>query len=262
MLPILYILIVNILGFILKSYGLDRHIIFLGFRFHLVTTLPVFLLFNKKIFADVIQYFKQIDFHKGFYPVFVVFLSAVVLPAVLYFANLTKYTDPDYLYELGASSVIDYPIYLIWNLPQMLVFTAFLYYISRNLKFKFLIVFFVTMFSFAYEFIPKDVSTIPLNDIYILILASLLLSICSLRLNIYLCSIIMITIFWAHILVFGNLSVVLLNLLLARNYNTWEGILVPDKILGNYILLIQLSITIILFLPTLLLNSYKRNIKS
>jgi hypothetical protein len=260
LLPFIIIIAINIFGYLLKSFGLDRHIIILGFRFHLATTLPLVILFNKKAFEFIITQIKQFSFRKGFYTIFALFLCAAVFPAAMYLKGLCSFTDPDYLYELGVSSVIDYPVYLLWNLPQLLIFSGFLFYVSGGKKSGFLLVFLVAVFSFAYEFLPVYGSPVVYNDIYLLLLAALLFAVCISGLNIYLSSLVMFTVFWGNILIFGNYSGVILKLLLARNYTRWDGILAPDKSFGNYVILIQFGIAVILFLPTLLLNSNKQKI--
>ena len=71
----------------------------------------------------------------------------------LFFLKRIEIGDPEYFYEFGISSIADYPIYLIWNFPQIILLYFFLVKVSFLSKFRFITVAVVIFFLFAFEFV-------------------------------------------------------------------------------------------------------------
>ena len=256
MLIILFLALLNLVGFTLRYFDLDRYIILLGFRFHVAAVLPFTLLLIKKEFSFIKGFLKVNVFSK-----FGIYVIAIILPlfviAGAYLLNYVSITDPDYFYEFGLSSIVDYPVYLLWNLPQLIMVGLFLLYASGKSRFSFPAALTSALFLFPYEFIPtgKEIFQVfPVIQTSILILfASTLLIL--LKKNIYMSSAIIFTVIWSGVLLFGSLSKTIINLFFARNYDSWEGFITAVKHYENLNLMIFSGLSLIFILVYLIVNS-------
>ncbi|MEI7812749.1 MAG: hypothetical protein WCJ01_10035 [Ignavibacteria bacterium] len=259
MLPIIIIVVINLLGFLLKSYGLDRHLIFTGFRFHISCVLPVLLFIFKKEYFDEI---KEDLLHPKQREYFLTFLfitiPAVVLLSVLYLMRLLDMADPDYFYELGITSIIDYPVYLFWNFPQLLILTAFLSASARTFRFRFPVILGCLILLFAFEFIPEKQAAFPVMDAVNMASAAILFAVFLTAIkNLYLFVAVVFSVTWINILLFGSRSGLLVNLFLARNYNQWDGFFEVSKAYSQYIIPAQIVITLLLFIISFVIRLKK-----
>jgi hypothetical protein len=142
----------------------------------------------------------------------------------LYILQKIDIGDPDYFYEFGISSIADYPIYLIWNFPQMILFFFFLVSVSSISKFKFFTVAAAIFLLFAFELVSINKTIIPFRDLGILISCCIIYSILiNYYRNIYWFGVSLFTLLWLAILAFGSSSKTMINLLFASQYNNWEG---------------------------------------
>jgi len=221
---ILAIIIVNAGGLCLRYFNLSTYIIIIGFRFHISFVLPFIIVFR----TDFLPYIKK-SFLLPEKKNFSIFLFLIILPLLIEVGGLIilqkiDIGDPDYFYEFGISSIADYPIYLIWNFPQMILFFFFLESVSSISKFKYIAVAAVIFLLFAFELVSINKPTIPFQDLGILISCSIIFSIlinyCR---NIYWFGVSLFTILWLAILAYGSSSKTIINLLFASQYNNWEG---------------------------------------
>ena len=122
---VIAVIIVNAIGLSLRYFDLDRYLIFIGFRFFLSLILPLLIVIRYSLFSKLKEILKQPKYNKTFQPLGWIFIPLIIVLIVLYFTKRIDVGDPDYFYEFGLSSIFDYPIYLIWNLPQLLFFVGF-----------------------------------------------------------------------------------------------------------------------------------------
>ena len=244
---ILAIILVNAAGLVLNYFNLDSYIILVGFRFHLSFVLPFLLILMNINTTKLKQNLLHPLYNKTFQPLSWIFLPFIILLAVLFILKKIEIGDPDYFYEFGLSSVVDYPIYLIWNLPQLLMFTAFLILIQPSLKFQSLSTMFITFLLFVFEFIPLHKAKLDVIDLVSLLLASLSIGfLVKYFQNIYWLAVIIFTIFWENLLAFGSGSPAMIHILFASQYESWDGFFDVAKNLHSYLLPFQLFITMVI----------------
>lgn len=257
MLPVIAVILVNITGFLLKYNALDRYIIAGGFRFHLSLMLPFFIILlnndNRKILKE---YLADIKDRKYLLSISFVVIPAAILFLVLFILRSSDIADPDYFYELGLTSVIDFPVYFFWNLPQLLMLVLFLFISSRKLKYKMPVNFILLITLFIYEFIPLNKGSFTFIEPSILLLAALGFTIFQLRVkNIYLFALVIFSSLWIDVLMFGSNSSVLVKMLLAKTYNEWGGFFEVNKNYYAYIMIGHFSIALIYIVISLMFNS-------
>lgn len=227
---ILIILITNILGYTLRYFGLETYFVLLGFRFHLSSLLPLLILIKKENRQKVKIHFKKFELGKISKTLIWILLAAAVIIIVLFITTNAEFVEPEYFYEFGLSSIVDYPIYLIWNLPQIIFLYIFLSFIKQNFERKFAAITLVLFTLFLFELIPAPKhNLIPFNLItYLIIVISL--SISFLRFdNIYRFGIYLFSIFWIAVLIFGSSSKELIHLFFATQYSGWDGFIEINK---------------------------------
>ncbi len=256
----LIVFLVNLIGFALKYFNLSEYIIIAGFRFHLSFVLPLLFVVKKRR----INIIKEIIIHpsyKKFYILFFWILAPISLTLLsLFIFNKIKIADTYRFYELGLSSIIDYPIYLLWNLPQIILLGAFLSMAMHERKFKLLILFLLTASLFIYEFIPLNEEIIfSSNLIFSNILPVILIAAITGILikyfpNIYIFSAATFSILWIYFLCFGSQSKTIVNLLFAANYDSWDGFFNVDKNLNSF----MLSGFLLLTLLIIIISAFKK----
>jgi len=235
--PILLAVVsVNGLGILLKYLDLNSFIILLGFRFHLALVLP--FLFVMHLLGTTKFRNEFIDpFYKKNYPyVLSLLLIPSIIFAVLYYIEYINLGDPEYFYEFGLSSLVDLPIYIVWNAPQLLMFYFFLLYAAERKKLKLPVILFAAVLPFAYEFIPLQEGEYDLFGIFTLIITGILTVPLLLRYrNIYWFTIFFFLLFWISILLFGSGSSVLVKIIFASQYSSWEGFFEVNKSIKDYL---------------------------
>lgn len=232
----LAVIIVNAAGISLRYFDLSTYFIFLGFRFHLSSLIPFLILLKKESFDEFYRSFRYPVFRKKLLPVLWIIISLAVVLSILFLLGKIKPGDPDYFYEFGLSSVFDYPLYLIWNFPQlgMLFYTLLIF--SGMTRLSYINVFIGLVLLFGYEIIPFYSSFAP-ADIVSLILLSLTASFFVTRLqNIYWFAIVIFSSIWSIILLFGSRSELIVNIFFAKEYSSWEGFFNAGRELSLYII--------------------------
>ena len=228
------ILITNVAGFFLRFYKLDTYVILIGFRFHISLFLPFLLLLYKADLHFIKSFFVSPLYKRYSIIIVIVIIPLLIIYLSLYFSKNISIGDPDYFYEFGLSSIVDYPVYLVWNLPQL--FMVFLFLNSVKQKNQFIKISLLVILLFAFEFIPirEKINYISLAD---LLLSSLIIAllITNFR-NIYLFAVSVFSIFWFSILSFGSSSKELINILFAARYEAWEGFFEVNKKFTDYVI--------------------------
>ncbi len=243
------VIILNAAGILLRIFNLDTYFILVGFRIHISFILPLLIIFKKCQVNFIKQIFVDPHHKKTVLPLLWILLPTLILIGGLFWLKKTTIGDPEYFYEFGLSSIIDYPIYLIWNFPQLFCFFIFLVLASTVSKKSFLVVTSVSFFIFAFEFFPLNINNVDYSGI-----ASLLLISVSIGLliryfqNIYWFTIVIFSIFWLNFLVFGSSSEEIIHLLFASQYAGWDGFLEVNKQLVSFLLPMQLGLTFLVIL--------------
>lgn len=258
------IIFINLCGILLKSYGLERHIILLGFRFHISLLVPCVMLFRKNAFEKVKSSLSSFKAGKAWGVFFIAILPALLLTGGLFLINGAELTDPDYFYELGLSSIFDYPVYLIWNLPQILIAGLFLNLLTYGKSYRFPLIMLILVSLFAFELMPEGKEGFNVSLLLDFAASAVLFSVFFSRVNnVYYLAVYAFTVLWSHVLLFGSKTEALVNMLLAKNYNTWEGFfLVSIKSLSKYTFLLHAGISLILLLFMIVPTSEKDNFQA
>ena len=252
---IFIIIAVNAAGFLLKYFELDNYVIIIGFRFHLSFILPLLIYFRKEDIPQIKKIFADPEHKKTILPLLWILLPLILIIIPLYLLGKLQIGDPDYFYEFGLSSVVDYPVYLLWNLPQAIVLFLFLAtavsYTDHKIKVSALILFLV----FIYEFIPFEIKSFNYFPLVSLLLISISAGILIKYFqNIYWLSIFLFSIFWLHFILFGSGSEKIIHLLFASQYESWEGFFELNKGIIQYLLPSQLVLTF----ATILVSAFFR----
>jgi hypothetical protein len=182
---------------------------------------------------------------------FIILLPALIIGGSLLLMKEIKIAKPDNFYELGISSLIDYPIYLIWNFPNLAAIIAVILF-SVSVKKKKIIssasVFFLIYIS---EVIPVEFEKYDYFPLINFVLFSLSIGLLITRFqNFYFLSVLIFTSIWLWILGFGCDSKLFVNLFLATQYKNWEGFFLAGKTVSEYLT----SGAILIFLFAVFLN--------
>ncbi|MHB1688133.1 MAG: hypothetical protein ACYCVH_12275 [Ignavibacteriaceae bacterium] len=233
----------NTAGLLLRVFNLDTFIILAGFRFHISFVLPFLIVFRKKHLAILKEVFIHPKYNKTFTQLAWILLPLAISLSALYVSGHLDVNDPDYFYEFGLSSIVDYPIYLIWNLPQMLLLVSFLIISTGNSGNEFWKTAFIFFLLFAFEFIPLDKSKFDILNLLVLLFsaisAGLLIKYFQ---NIYWFAIVFFTLFWECLLAYGSNSRTMINILFAARYQAWDGFFTVTEKYLPYILPLHLFI--------------------
>jgi hypothetical protein len=241
----------NIAGVLLRYFKLDTYLILLGFRFQLSLCLPFIIIFKKTEISFYKQLFKEPAVKKNFFFISLILLPVIILSAILLILNKIHFGDPEYFFEFGLSSIADFPVYLIWNSIQLIMFFSFLIIVSSNSKYKFSSTIFNIIILFAYMFIPLN-GKIDYFELTSFLIYTIIIGIFILHFqNIYWIIFSAFSILWLNILLFGSNSEMMINLLFASRYHSWEGFFSTAKEFRNYLLPAQLLITLIFLLLNL-----------
>jgi hypothetical protein len=184
----------------------------------------------------------------------------MITSGALYFSQKLDLGDPEYFYEFGVSSVVDYPLYFIWNLPQMIIFFFFLVSVSSVKRFRLLTLVIVTFLLFAFELVPLNKVLFSITDAGVLLACSLIFSILiNYFRNVYWFCISLFTILWLAFLAFGSNSKEIINLLFASRYTYWEGFFEVTKETAPYTIPVYFGIALIISAAGYLLRSKEAN---
>ena len=231
------LILTNAVGLTLRIFNLDDYLILLGFRFHLSFILPALIFVRKSHLSIIKDSLIHPKFNKAILQVLWIILPIFIILGTLYLTHNIDLSDPDYFYEFGLSSIVDYPVYLIWNLVQLLMLSVFLILIRNELKYGFWRIALITFLLFLFEFIPLGKDKFNLLNIitagFVSISASLIINFFQ---NVYWFSIIFFTLFWESILAFGSSSRMFINILFASQYQSWDGFFEVSSKISPYLI--------------------------
>ncbi len=244
------IILVNALGYFLRYFEYNTYFILLGFRFHIAIFLPLILILRKEQLIIFKRTFLEPRYKGKFLPLLWILIPLLIISVSPFLTRIIKEWDPEHFYEFGLSSLFDYPIYLIWNFPQLAFFYLFLVSATSGKKNIFLIMLSLIFFLFVFEFIPLNFSAEPGLNYFGLCALFLTGFICAILIkffeNIYWFSISVFTVLWIYFLAFGTKSALIVNILFASRYKSWEGFLISGKEISPYLLLFYLLLIIII----------------
>lgn len=216
-------LISNIFGYWLISNELDEYIIIAGFRIYVILLIPTssIVLFKLSVF-DKNYFFGELNsgLLKIILSVFGVYAAALI---IVFLITETSINEPEYMYEFGATSIIDFPIYFVWNAPNIFC----VYIMGRTFKHKecsILITVLFFLFHFFYKLYPFNFEMTNGHEYAFFLFILLTLIVFAYRLgNVFEYGALIFTTMWLFIYLFGSDSKTLINLLFAKNYDSWEG---------------------------------------
>ena len=241
---VLVLIIINTIGIILRYFNLDTYLILLGFRFQLSLVFPLVIILRNIPGDFIIDTFKKPKYKKHLPFVYLLLFPLFILFAILLLVKKIELGDPEYFYEFGLSSIIDFPVYLVWNSLQLIFLYLFLIYISSFFKLKFTWIFLILIFLSVYELIPFKKESLDYFQLISLILFAFMTGILIRHFqNIYWLVIFSFSILWLNILLFGSKSELFINLIFASQYNSWEGFFSVGKGFENLIFPSTLLIT-------------------
>ena len=249
------IIIINAVGILLRYLGLDTYFILIGFRFQLSLFLPSIFIFRKYSKHFIMDIFKSPSYKENLFFIYLLIIPILILFVILLLLKKIELGDPDYFYEFGLSSIIDFPVYLVWNSIQLVFFYLFLVCIASEAKLKFLIIMIVFILLFVYELIPfKKESFDYIHLISLIFFAMTAGFMVVYYQNIYWLVIFSFSVLWVDFLLFGSNSEMAINLLFASQYNSWEGFFSVGKDLKDFILPVHLLLVNIIIIINLLTN--------
>ncbi len=237
------VILVNAAGITLRYFGLDTYFIFLGFRFHISCILPFGIMLTKDNLSELWSSLRKPLYSRKIIPFFWILLSLLAVYGYFYLSNQIEPGDPDYFYEFGLSSIFDYPLYLAWNFPQLIMLFMTLSIITGSGNLSYLKVLAGLILLFGFEFIPLR-NDFSLSGAASFVLLALTASFFVTRLqNIYWFSVIVFSSVWSMVLLSGSSSEVIINIFFAREYSSWEGFFTAG---GDYSAFISPSFFLIL----------------
>jgi len=250
------LLIINFAGFFLRYFELDTYFILLGFRYHFSLLFSILLILSYIDFKSVKEMFFSPLKQKFIGFILFLLFPLLFIPLDIFILNKFDLADQDYFFELVLSSIVDFPVYLVWNTLQFFMLFIFLKTIITLPKYIFIKASLLVILLFFYEIIPLenyfDYSSYNYRSAIHLVIGGLLAGLFFSGLkNIYLFTLSLFTILWINVLIFGSSTKAVVNILLASQYSSWEGIIKLTKGLSIFIqpahLFLVLIISIFLF---------------
>ncbi len=227
------IVIVNSAGILFRYFHLDTYFIFIGFRFHFSLLISFLCILSYIDFASVKGMFIHPPKQRFVFILLLSFLPLLFIPLDMFILKQFKVAEQDYFFEFGLSSIVDYPIYLIWNAPQLFMLFIFMNTVLESPKYKFIKASLLIFFLFLYEFIPVDTEinfaeinyteinfTAAASFFFAVLLTGLFISRIK---NIYLFAVVLFSVLWGTVLSFGSSSETIINILQASQYESWPG---------------------------------------
>ena len=247
------VIMVNVIGILLRYSGLDTYFIIVGFRFQLSLFLPAIIIYRKYSKDFITGIFRNPLYKRKLFFIYILIIPLFVLVGILFLLKKIELGEPEYFYEFGISSIIDLPVYLVWNSGQLLLFFFFFIYLVSVIKLRIPTILLIFVLLFVYEMIPLKKENF--NFVHLISLA-LFAVITGLLVkyyqNVYWLIFFTFSVLWIHFLLFGSNSEMAVNLLFASQYNYWEGFFSAGKELKAFILPAHLLFVNIFILINLL----------
>jgi len=233
----------------LLLFDLPTLFIFLGFRFHIVSLifLVTFLfIHNQNLLIEK----KKFSSFKGLFPYSsFTFVIMVIILVSLYFTKNAKFDEPELFYEIGLSSIIDFPLYFLWNLPQFLIILLFLKIFLEKVNSNFIICFIIVLILFSPQLILINIEKLDYYSILSYVTASILFTLIIKNFkSIYVATSLIYFALWLNIISLGTDSITLGKMILSANFKEWSGFLIIHKQFDNIVSSAYFGIVTILFL--------------
>ncbi|MFA4923755.1 MAG: hypothetical protein WC557_06140 [Ignavibacteriaceae bacterium] len=242
-------------NFALRYFNLPNYFFVIGFRFYWIIFLTgIFLLFYQG-FETFKHALLSFSFKKFSRFIIFVLIPPVVIIGTLFLLNKIEIGDPDYFYELGLSSLVDFPVYFTWNFPQFFILFTLLQTVESSFRLKILPNFLLLLFFFSSELLsfPK----ISFDVFSTLSFAVLLFTVAFFiykRTNVLTFSFYFFTTVWMALLLFGSKSETPIQIFLAKTYIGWDGFFDINK---KFIAFIFPVYFLLSFLPVVFLKKEK-----
>jgi len=253
---LLLLFIFSGLNFALRYFELPNYFFLIGFRFYGIIFLAGIFLFFFNGIESLKNSLLSFSFKKFYRFIFFVLIPPALILGVLFFLKKIELGDPDYFYELGLSSIVDFPIYLIWNFPQFFILYNLLQMVEASFRLKILPNFLLLFFFFSSELfsLPKLTFDIFSSFSFVLLLLAIAFFIYK-RKNIFVFSFYIFTTVWLALLLFGSKSETLIQIFLAKTYTNWDGFFNINK---KYVIAIFPVYFLLAFLPVIFLKKEKQ----
>ncbi len=237
------LVISNLLGFLLLSFAYLPVVNIIGFRFYLpiiVTTLLI-VIFGKHLpKIEQIKPYLTFNLLRDFFQLIVIFLIAVII----FFIFPYKFSEPEWMFEFGFSSIVDFPLYFIWNTPQILLLLYILSFLRNDSSGKYLAYIFLPLLNVFHFISYNEIILTLLNSASLLLYTYFIIfHIRKFRSLPSLC-IVAFTIPWLIFLLSGVENPTIIKILYASNPVSWNGF-IQNSQLNSYFPLISLSALII-----------------
>ncbi len=247
---LLIIIVITVaIQFLLSFLDLPGFIIIAGFRFHAAIIIPIIFFLLRSNSEPLIDSLKNFSLKGLVFGILVSFFSLFSVLGYLFFTQNISYKEPDLFYELGLSSIVDFPIYFIWNFVEIFVLSTLINKFFNDSRFGQILVFIFLLIIFSpehYKYQKDEFNYISSIEFFI---SFVIVSIVVIRFkSIYTISIILFFLFWLGLLVFGTESITLVKLFFGKNYTEWNGFFIVNKIFKPYTFLTYLSIISLIFL--------------
>lgn len=221
----------NLFYFLSETFSFPIQFYLLGFRFNIFLFLNIVIMvfYFNKIEKDVFwSYFRFQNFSLYFNYFFLMILIYGIICGILFSFGLVSIQKNKYFYEFGISSLFDFPIYFIWNLPFLLSIEIVwrLFPQSKSVLINVFTSFLFVLNFFLPIFIMKNDGFSLQNFSLIIFPFSLALYnsfILDYKKNLWLNSLNLFFSVWLLIILFGSKDNFLINTFFGRNYEEWEG---------------------------------------
>lgn len=243
---LLSVAITNLTGYLLRAGGFSSFIILAGFRLHIAAVVPFLAcLIAGGVIWDA-NIYRLSGKRPGIFP-FIFFLLPAAVGGALYAAGLAKPTSPDYLIEFGASSLVDYPVYFFWNVPQLLLIYTAGYSLAKQLPVLLVVVGFALLPVF--EFLPFNAKLSSIAPAAAFVLLFIPAALAIRQHSPWKFAFIVFTAVWGYVLVWGSTSETIIQLFFARTFSSWEGVFTPAKSIAPLLLPVYAAIALLCALP-------------
>lgn len=242
---ILIILLIsyNLIFFLQVLLKSELNFYLLGFRLNLFLLVNLIILyFNRDKLPNMIDYFKKIGKFKNWVTVFIIpiLLTLITLLVLNFISVPLKYEKPQFLIEFGFSSILDLPIYYLWNLPfliSVLMIWILLYSESKLIRaFGVSLILSLTCIMANNNLISGDLDLKNLS--FILLIFSMIFFNCSVLKffqSFWLTVFSILISIYAYVLFFGSSNTFVIKTFFARMYSDWPGIFVIKKNYAEFI---------------------------
>lgn len=227
---VVFFISTNLVLLFYKFFEIIPQVYFLGFRlnpFLLIFLLLMYL--EKRPWTELIEPFKTFGkFKHWFIGLFIpVLAGGIILLTGLLFGKF-RTTHPEYFYEFGISSILDFPTYLVWTLPILLGLIYIWMILFRSETATRVLIHSLT---FALGFI--GIFIINFNPKLLLNYVGVLLLIFSVMCwtygfygytkSLWVSSFTFFVQIYVIVLLFGSTDSFLIKTFFARNYEKWDG---------------------------------------